>query len=52
MKLRIVGAAIVALGMGAWVGEAQAEIVFLTSGRSVSVKGHRVDGDRILVRLP
>jgi len=51
MKLRIVGAAIVALGMGAWAGEAQAEIVFLTSGRSVSVKGHRVDGDRIILAL-
>jgi soluble lytic murein transglycosylase-like protein len=37
--------------MGAWAGEAQAEIVFLTSGRSVSVKGHRVDGDRIILSL-
>ena len=51
MKLRIVGAAIVALGMGAWAGEAQAEIVVLTSGRSVSVKGHRLDGDRIVLTL-
>ena len=51
MRLRILGAAIVALGMGAWAGEAQAEIVFLTSGRSVSVKGHRVDGDRIILTL-
>jgi hypothetical protein len=51
MKLRILGAAIVALVMGAWAGEAQAEIVFLTSGRSVSVKGHRVDGDRIILTL-
>ena len=31
--------------------QAQAEIVFLTSGRSVSVKGHRVDGDRIVLTL-
>ena len=51
MKLRILGAAVVALVMGAWAGEAQAEIVFLTSGRSVSVKGHRVDGDRIILSL-
>ena len=51
MRLRILGAAIVALGMGVWAGEAQAEIVFLTSGRSVSVKGHRVDGDRIILTL-
>ena len=27
---------------------ASAEIVFLTSGRTLSVKGHRVDGDRIV----
>ncbi len=51
MRLRILGAAIVALGMGVWAGEAQAEIVFLTSGRSVSVKGHRIDGDRIILTL-
>ena len=51
MRLRILGAAVVALGMGVWAGEAQAEIVFLTSGRSVSVKGHRVDGDRIILTL-
>ena len=51
MKLRILGAAIVALGLGAWAGEAQAEIVVLTSGRSVSVKGHRLDGDRIILTL-
>jgi soluble lytic murein transglycosylase-like protein len=37
--------------MGAWAGEAQADIVFLTSGRSVSVKGHRIDGDRIILSL-
>ena len=51
MRLRILGAAVVALGMGAWAGEAQAEIVFLTSGRSVSVKGHRVAGDQIILTL-
>lgn len=51
MRLRIVGAAVVALGLGVWAGEAEAEIVFLTSGRSVSVKGHRVDGDRIILTL-
>ena len=37
--------------LAAWAVEAQAEIVFLTSGRSVSVKGHRVDGDRIILTL-
>ena len=35
----------------AGAGQAQAEIVFLTSGRSISVKGHRVDGDRIVLTL-
>ena len=30
---------------------AEAEIVHLTSGRTLSVKGHRVDGDRIVLTL-
>jgi hypothetical protein len=30
---------------------AQAEIVFLTSGRTLSVKSHRVDGDSIILNL-
>jgi len=30
---------------------ASAEIVFLSSGRSLSVKGHRVDGDKIVLTL-
>jgi soluble lytic murein transglycosylase-like protein len=37
--------------VGGCASQAQAEIVFLTSGRSVSVKGHRVDGDRIILTL-
>lgn len=44
-------AAAVALVLSAWAGEAHAEIVFLTSGRSVSVKGHRVEGDTIVLSL-
>jgi Transglycosylase SLT domain len=44
-------AAAVALVLSACAGEAQAEIVFLSSGRSVSVKGHRVDGDVIILSL-
>jgi Transglycosylase SLT domain len=51
MTYRILRAAAVALVLSAWAGEAQAEIVVLTSGRSVSVKGHRVDGDRIVLLL-
>ena len=30
---------------------AQAEIVYLASGRTLAVKGHRVDGDRIVLTL-
>jgi hypothetical protein len=51
MTHRILRAAAVALVLTAWSGEAQAEIVMLTSGRSVSVKSHRVDGDRIVLLL-
>jgi soluble lytic murein transglycosylase-like protein len=43
--------AAVALMLGGCASQAQAEIVFLTSGRSVSVKGHRLDGDRIVLTL-
>jgi hypothetical protein len=51
MTHRILRAAAVALVLTAWSGEAQAEIVMLTSGRSVSVKSHRADGDRIVLLL-
>jgi hypothetical protein len=51
MTHRILRAAAVALVLSAWAGEAQAEIVMLISGRLVSVKGHRVDGDRIVLLL-
>lgn len=33
------------------VASARAEIVFLSSGRTLSVKGHRVDGDSIVLTL-
>jgi Transglycosylase SLT domain len=46
---RLAAAAAFVLTAGA--GQAQAEIVFLTSGRFISVKGHRVDGDRIVLAL-
>ena len=51
MTHRILRAAAVTLVLTAWSGEARAEIVMLTSGRSVSVKSHRVDGDRIVLLL-
>jgi hypothetical protein len=51
MTHRFLRTAAVALVLSVWAGDANAEIVFLTSGRSVSVKGHRVDGDRIVLTL-
>ena len=30
---------------------AQAELVFFNTGRSMSVKGHRVDGDSLVLEL-
>lgn len=51
MTHRFLKAAAVALVLSACAGEAQAEIVFLSSGRSVSVKGHRIDGDVIILSL-
>ena len=39
------------LALLATVIPASAEIVFLTSGRTLSVKSHRVDGDRIVLTL-
>jgi transglycosylase-like protein with SLT domain len=37
--------------VGASVSSASAEIVFLTSGRTLSVKGHRQDGDLMVLSL-
>jgi hypothetical protein len=51
MTHRLIGAAAVVLALGGWAAEARAEIVFLTSGRTLSVKGHRIDGDRIVLTL-
>jgi hypothetical protein len=51
MTNRLLTAAAVLLVLAAGVEDARSEIVFLTSGRSVSVKGHRIDGDRIILTL-
>ena len=51
MTHRFLGVATVALVLSVCASQAQAEIVMLTSGRSVSVKGHRLDGDRIILTL-
>ena len=48
-SLILPAAAVVALLAAA--APASAEIVFLTSGRTLSVKGHRVDGDHIVLTL-
>lgn len=40
-----------AVALGAAAGRAEAEIVFLTSGRTLSVQSHAVDGDRITLTL-
>ena len=41
----------VALALLATAAPASAEIVFLSSGRTLSVRGHRVDGDKIVLTL-
>jgi hypothetical protein len=51
MKHPVLQAAAVAFVLSTCAGEAQAELVFLSSGRSISVKGHRVDGDAIVLSL-
>ncbi len=51
MKRLCVTAAAVMLALTASVGEARAEIVFLTSGRTLSVKAHEYKGDSILLTL-
>jgi hypothetical protein len=43
--------AVAAVALLAMAAPASAEIVFLSSGRTLSVKGHRVDGDRIVLTL-
>jgi soluble lytic murein transglycosylase-like protein len=41
----------VTLALAASAGEARAEIIFLTSGRTLSVKGHEYKGDAIVLTL-
>jgi soluble lytic murein transglycosylase-like protein len=41
----------VALAAMAWVTEARADIVFLTSGRTISVKSYKVSGESITLTL-
>jgi soluble lytic murein transglycosylase-like protein len=51
MKLRCLSVAAVAFAWAAWAAPAHAEIVFLTSGRTLSVKGHQIQGDSIVLAL-
>src|SRR6185436_12311909 len=51
MRHRLLTAAAGVLMLTFWAAPAQAEIVFLVSGRSVSVKTHRVEGDKIILTL-
>jgi Transglycosylase SLT domain len=46
-----VTAVAVTLALAASVGEARAEIVFLTSGRTLSVKSHEYKGDSVVLTL-
>jgi len=46
----LIGAA-VALALIASAGDARAEIIFLTSGRTISVKGHQAKGDAVILTL-
>src|SRR3954464_5804625 len=47
----VIPAAAALLALLAAAAPASAEIIFLTSGRTLSVKGHRVDGDVIVLTL-
>jgi soluble lytic murein transglycosylase-like protein len=51
MSQRSVWAAAVALVLTGWATEARADIIFLTSGRTISVKSYRVEGESITLKL-
>jgi soluble lytic murein transglycosylase-like protein len=51
MSLRSLAAAAVALVLTGWAVDARAEIIVLTSGRTLSVKGHRTQGESIILTL-
>src|SRR5512144_210351 len=50
-RLRSAAIGVAACVMWAWAAPASAELVFLTSGRTMSVKAHRFDGDSIVLSL-
>lgn len=51
MRHRFPLAVAVALALTGWAADARAEIIVLTSGRTISVKGHRIDGASIILTL-
>jgi hypothetical protein len=51
MSLRFLRIAAVALALIASAASARAEIIVLTSGRTINVKGHRVEGGSIVLTL-
>jgi hypothetical protein len=51
MSHRFVGAAAVALALVGWPSDARAEILYLTSGRTISVKSHRFEGQSVILTL-
>ena len=51
MTCRIHVCVVATIACAVLAASAQAEIVHLTSGRTLSVKAHRVDGDRIVLTL-
>src|SRR5512141_2958433 len=50
-RLRSVAIGVAAFAVWSLAAPASAELVFLTSGRTMSVKAHRVDGDSIVLSL-
>jgi transglycosylase-like protein with SLT domain len=51
MRHRFLLAAAVTCALTGWAADARAEIIVLTSGRTISVKGHRIDGASIVLTL-
>jgi len=51
MSLRLLRIAAVALALTATAASARAEIVVLTSGRTINVKSHRVQGETVVLTL-
>jgi hypothetical protein len=51
MSHRLLSAAAVALVLTGWAADARADLVYLTSGRTISVKAHRTEGQLIVLTL-